>query len=228
MKYAKYIIPALAIMLAASCDMDKKANGQDDNTSQQQAPKEYKSPAEAAMAAKEDMLAAIDKVNFGVSRDALKNATPGAPVMKYGIDWDALVRADSNITPENMTQPEPVTMVPLINGTDVVTMVALNNRNQQYTVAALGDKQIAEELDMVRKADSAGMQSEIKIFEVPNLQAVVYAVGSPRGNIYYTSYNNNSIRRGMNGAELFKMLKNDAVLFQRQFGEELKKGKLVK
>jgi hypothetical protein len=32
----------------------------------------------------------------------------------------------------------------------------------------------------------------------------------------------------MNGAELFKMLRNDAVLFQRQFGEELKKGKLVK
>lgn len=214
----------LLMLTAISCtnmNNNNNADAQDGGK-----PKTYATVTEAAVAAKEDMLEAMKTVDFGINGDKLKSATPGAPVYRYELDWNALLKADSAATPEDMATQGSVTLVPLINNNEVITVVSLMESEGQYGIGGLGDKQVSNELDMVRRADSLGMQSDISIYEVPNLQALVYSVKG--SNMYYTSYNNNSIRQGMTAPQLVKVLKADAMNFERQFRDELKKGDLLK
>lgn len=222
MRYIKLAIPVLMI-LAISCNNMDSSKGQDDKGA---AKKEFADPAAAAAAAKEDMMNAMDKVDFGVDKEKLRAAAPGAPVMKYDLDWSALLTADSTSSPGKITRDEPITLVPLVNGNDVVTIVSLMGSNGKYSIGSIGDKQIASELDMVKKV--AGMQANIKIYQVPNLDAVIYAVGSDSSALYYTAYDNGSMRQGINAAALMKMLRSDAETFQKVNGDAMKKGQLVK
>lgn len=218
------MMPALLMLTAISCtnmDNNNSADAQDGGK-----PKIYATATEAAVAAKDDMLKAMETVDFGINGDKLRNAAPGAPVYRYELDWNALLKADSASTPENMAAHGAVTIVPLINKDEVITVVSLMEDNGQYGIGGLGDKQISNELDMVRRADSLGMQGEVSIYNVPNLQATIYTVKG--SNMYYTSYNNNSIRQGIIGPELVKLLKADAMDFEKRFRDELKKGDLVK
>ncbi len=211
----------LTVISCTNMNNNNNADAQDGGK-----PKTYATVTEAAVAAKEDMLEAMKTVDFGINGDKLKSATPGAPVYRYELDWNALLKADSAATLENMAANGSVTIVPLINKDEVITVVSLMENEGQYGIGGLGDKQVANELDMVRRADSLGMQSEVSIYEVPNLQALVYGVKG--SNMYYTSYNNNSIRQGMTAPQLVKVLKADAMNFERQFRDELKKGDLLK
>lgn len=225
MKYIQSMILAFATMLVISCGNMK---GDDNQNSNGGDPKQYATTTEAAMAAKSDMLEAIDKVDFGVNKEKLRASSPGTAIATHNIDWDRLLNADTASLPEGIIGPENAKIVPLVNAGDVVTVVSLASRGNQYSVAALGDKQISSELDMVRKADPAGMQNEIRVYEIPNLQATIYAVMNGGSATYYTSYNNSSIRQGIDGKTLMAVLKADAQRFQKMYGDDIKKGKLVK
>ncbi len=227
MKNIIFIAMILTLALATSCgNKDNTNNGGDGGSPAAQ--KQFKSAAEAANAAKEDMLSLMDKVNFGVNRDELKAANPGMPASRQMINWDMLLKADSGMTMSRIADQESSTVVPLVNGVHVVAAIQLKSNGSEYSIAALGDKQISSELDIVRKADSMGMKREIRIYEVPNLNATVYELSNNNIVTYYTSYNNNSLRNGLSSAALFKIIRSDAIEFQRRFGDELKKGKLVK
>lgn len=225
MKFFKSIIPVIFIATMISCgDMKDDGNAQ----AQGDKPKMYTSAADAAAAAKNDMIAAMEQgVNFGVDKEKLRSSTPAAPVMQQMINFDALLKADSAATLESMASGEAVTAVPFIIGPEVVTVVTLRTDNNQYGIGTLGDKQLSTELDMVSRV--AGGTANLAIYEVPNLNATIYAAKDATGAMmYYTSYNGMSLRQPMMGSDLVRLLHMDAEGFQKQFGDELKKGKLVR
>jgi hypothetical protein len=224
MKYFQFIISILFTVLTLSCANMK---GEGNNGGEEQKAQTFGTVAEAANAAKVDMMAAADNVNFGVDKEKLRSATPGNPIMKYNVDWNAVLQSDSAASLENLAKGEPVVTVPLIIGPEVVSIVSLRNDNNQFSIGGLGDKQISTDLDMVSKSTGNGINN-VAIYEVPNINATVYMVKDSAASRYYTSYNNNSIREPRNGSELMRMIKADAMEFQNKFGEELKKGKLVK
>lgn len=215
----------LLLTVVASCT-DMKGDNNNGSDGGDEKPKQFTSATEAAVAAKEDMLTAAETVDFGVDKGKLKSSEPAAPVFKYELNWDGLLKADTNTTPESVAGRDAVTFVPLVNQGEVVTVVSLRDENGSYGIGGLGNKQISTELDMVRRANPTGMQGEINIYEVPNLQATIYTVKG--SGLYYTSYNNNSIRQGLTAKELVDNLRMDAQRFEKQFRDDLRKGKLVK
>ncbi len=223
MKYIQLTILAAVSTLIISCSGMKEGNGQEAN-----GPRQFTTVADAAAAAKQDMLDAFEKVNLGIDKEKLRASVPGNPVISGSMDWKALLNTDSATTPESIIGPENTIIVPLVNGNDVVTVVSLMSQNQQYSIAGLGDKQISSELDVVLRAVLNDPQTEVKIYEVPNLQATVYAVMKSGTAMYYTSYNNYSLRQPIDSKTLMAVLKSDALDFEKKFGPELKKGNLVR
>ncbi|RYE25206.1 MAG: hypothetical protein EOP51_04965 [Sphingobacteriales bacterium] len=187
--------------------------------------KTYNSANAAALAAKQDMMDASATVAFSVSKEQLRTAIPMSPIMKQTIEWDNLLRADSNMTPEALKSKDNVTIVPLGSDNSVVTVISLMQEGDQYAIGGLGDKQLSTELDLVKKVEPNGA---IQIYEVPNLNAVIYSVASDGAARYYTSYNNNSLRQPQDAKTLVANLRADAARFQKMYGDQLKKGKLVK
>lgn len=227
MKYIQSIIAILMLTVMVACN-DTNGKGQDGNATNEP-PKKYTSAAEAANAAKQDMLAAIEnKVAFGIDAEKLRAANPGAPLMRYNLQWNALLKADSSANFGTMAESNPATIVPLINNNEIITVIGIKEDNGSYGIGSLGDKQISTELNTVAMA-TGKMTENIKIYELPNLNATIYEVTLDSAkNMYFTSYNNNSIRQGMEAARLLPMLRADAEVFEKTFGEQLKKGKLVR
>ncbi|MCD6062285.1 MAG: hypothetical protein K0R82_196 [Flavipsychrobacter sp.] len=226
MKLIQSILAVLFMILATSCN-DMNEDG--DNQSGDEKPKTYGSAAEAAEAGKADMLKAMENgVNFGVDRAKLQSSTPGQPIAKQSVDFGALLQADSAISLDRIATGEPVTAVPFIIGPEIVSIVTLRNEGAQFAVGALGDLQLSTELNTVSQATGGAAQGKVIIYEVPNLNAIVYAVGDTAGAVYYTSYNNMSPRQPLRAPELMRLLQADAQNFQKQFGDQLPKGKLVR
>ena len=226
MKYIKSIIPVLFMTTMISCG-NMSEGGDNGGDGGEQKPKTFATAEEAAKAAQADMVAAADNVNFGVDKEKLRSSAPGKPIMKQQVDFNMLLAADSAATLESMAKGEAVIAVPLIIGPEVVSIVTLRSENNQFGIGTLGDKQLSTELNMVSQINNA--MPEVAILEVPNLNATVYAVKDTAGaSRYHTTYNNNSIRQPMRAPELIRMLRADAEAFQKQFGDEPKKGKLVR
>lgn len=224
-KYLQSIATLLMLFVMISCN-DTNGNSQDGRSADQ--PKTYPSPTEAANAAKKDMLDAMDqKVAFNIDKEKLRGANPAAPVMQYELQWDALLKADSSTGFAKLGANDPTTIVPLINGNEVVTVIGVREDKQAYSITTLGDKQLSSELDLVSRA-SGKTSDNIKIYEIPNLQAMIYEVMLDSAKtMYFTSYNS-SLRQGMEASQLLPMLRANAEAFEKQFGAEIRKGKLVR
>lgn len=184
----------------------------------------FATPKEAAETAKQHMMEAMGTVNFGVNKDQLEGASPETAITRYGINWEALLKADANTRLENIVQKaDKVDMVPLVNGRDVVTIISLKDKDGGYGIGAIGNTQLSEELNVVRKLAPTAANGGITIYEVPNLDAIVYVVDQQ----YYTSYKT-PLRKAQTSEELMKLLQYEAADFQRRFGDELKKENLLK
>jgi hypothetical protein len=233
MKHMLSIIGTLmaAILLSTSCKDGNGDGGGGGNGGD--TPRTFATAADAAKAAQADMIAAMEKgaVNFGVDKERLRSAAPGAAIMRQPLKWEALLQANAldssgGGTLDKLAAGDPVTLVPLVNGADVVTVVGLRGEDGgKFGIGSLGDKQISQELDMVMKV-AAG--ASVAIYEVPNLQATIYAVRGQQGEMYFTSYGGNSIREGMSAARLLPLLQRDAAVFERNFGDQVKKEQLVR
>lgn len=229
MKYLKSIIPALLAILVMSCtEMNNDTDNKDQSSNgDKQTQTTFATADDAAKAGQRDMLAAMDKVNFGIDKNALKGATPANAIVKNEVDWDKLLNADSSATFASMSGTGRTIIVPLVNKSSVVTVISLQNKDQKFVVGGLGDKQLSDELNMVWRMTKGG-QGGVTIYEVPNVQATVYEVTMDNEPYYYTTYNGNSIRSAMAMPDLLKILKSDARRFQKQFGDKTKGNNLVK
>lgn len=217
MKHIQSIIAVLLSILVMSCtEMNNETdkNDQSSNSSKPQAT--YNSTQEAALAAQKDMISASEQVNFGVDKNALRDALPGNPIVKNNVDWNSLLQADSNASMASISSNAKSTIVPLVNNGNVVAVVSLSNKDQQYAIAGLGDKQISDELDMVWRMTKGG-QAGVTIYEIPNIQTMVYEVIMDNEPYYYTSYSGNSIRRPVSKAELIPALQRAARVFEKEY-----------
>jgi hypothetical protein len=99
-----------------------------------------------------------------------------------------------------------------------------------WKIASLADKSLASEVDIVRKAAGAGV--EIAINDLPHSGEKVYAAMQPAtgggGTVLYTNYTGFNLREPVPAERLMPVLKQDAAEFQRKYGEELKRQRVVR
>jgi hypothetical protein len=79
------------------------------------------------------------------------------------------------------------------------------------------------------------MQGRLSIVQVHNLNATIYLIGNPKGSqnnpqggYVLSSYNGHNLREPLNEREFMAVLAKDARMFMEQYGDQLKKGKLVR
>ena len=189
-----------------------------------------KSINDAANKGKQDLLEVLKSgrdLNLGVSADELEGAKPGTPVAHKVLRFDALMKLDSNSRLSDLVDKEAsmTTIVPFMNGDKVVTVVEVAEMKGEYRVAGLAGMSTSQDLSMVMKASGS---KNITVYEVPNLQAVIYVVNQQGTEMYYTNFQGNSLRRPMAAALLLPAVQAAAERFQKEYGAKLQKEQLVK
>ena len=193
-------------------------------------PTYFSAPKEAANKAKNDLLTVLrsrKELALGLEQQTIEKSQPGAPIRQYQITFEDLASADSFIA---LRRNELATVVPLVADGTVATVVAVAKGGAGWKIASLADKSLSSELDVVRKA--AGPQVEIAIYDLPHSGEKVYAAMQPAtgggGTVLYTNYTGFNLREAVPAERLLPVLKQDAVEFQRKYGEELKRQRVVR
>lgn len=189
-----------------------------------------KDAVEAAQKGKQDLLEILRSgrdLNIGVSADELERARAGTPVPRKMLNFDQMLnmKPDSDLSKMVKEAGSKSVIVPFGKNMDVATIVVVAPSEKGYEVAGLGGTSVAQDLSRVMKASGS---SNIVAYEVPNLQTTIYAVTESGQGMYYTSFQGNSIRRGVSASALFPALQQAAQKFQQEYGDKVKDQRLVR
>lgn len=181
---------------------------------------------EAAAKGKSDLLKLLSEnkeFNFGVSAREVEVAQISNPIESFSTEFNSLLN-DTSGNIATISKSENVYIVPLTTENKTVTTISVASSSKGTKVVELVNQQYTSELNdlpvEIKRANFKGL----KDINVPNIDATLYVFNDK----CYTSYNGRSVREGSNILEVTRQLQNDARIFQAKFGEELKKGKLVK
>jgi hypothetical protein len=190
----------------------------------------FSTPQEAANKAKNDLLTVLRSrkdIGLGLEQQTIEKSQPAAPMLQYQITFEDLAAADSFTA---LRRNELATVVPLVADGTVATVVGVAKSDAGWKVASLADKSLANEVDVVRKA--VGPQAQIFIYDLPHSGEKVYAALQPAtgggGTTLYTNYTGFNLREPLPAERLLPVLKQDAAEFQRKYGEELKRQRVVR
>jgi hypothetical protein len=190
----------------------------------------FSNPQEAANKAKNDLLTVLRSrkdIALGLEQQTIEKSQPAAPIKQYQITFENLASADSFTA---LRQNQMATVVPLVADGTVATVVGVAKDEVGWKIASLGDKSLSGELDVVGKA--AGPHTEIVIYDLPHSGEKVYAAMQPAtgggGTVLYTNYTGFNLREPVPAERLLPVLKQDAAEFQRKYGEELKRQRVVR
>src|SRR5438874_6195493 len=160
-----YFSLTMAVLFSMGC---KKEGGQRSY---------FSTPQEAANNAKNDLLTVLRSrkdIVLGLEQQTIEKSQPAVPVRQYQITFEDLAAADSFTA---LRKNDLAIVVPLVADGAVATVVGLAKDEAGWKVASVGDKSLASELEVVRKA--AGAQAEIAIYDLPHSGEKLYAAIPP-------------------------------------------------
>ncbi|TDX91804.1 hypothetical protein [Chryseobacterium daecheongense] len=227
MKNLKHILAILLLsVFLISCN-DKSNMG---NSGQNEIKENnFTSSNDAVNKGKADLISILKtnkEFNLNIDAAALERSKPEAPISVFDVNFEKLLRSDS-IALASIAEESKKSQTPLVDNTKVVTVISTSKNEKGWQLDEITDNVRASDLTEI-KGQFNNMNVPISVFEVPNINATIYEVNADGRKLYYTKYNGGSLRQPLSEGEILKQIRTDAQIFQRQFGDELKKGKLVK
>jgi hypothetical protein len=190
----------------------------------------FASAEEAAGKAKADLLAVLQgetKLSAGVDAASVERSQPGKPIERFDVMFEKLLEAEPTAGFDSLVAEGKDTVVPLVADGDVVTIVQLRRDSAGWRVVGLAGKEIADDLATLRTV-VGDPDASIAIYEVPNLDARIYRVEQTEGDRPFTRYGGRSLREPMATDALVAALKQDALAFQAEYAERLRKEPLLR
>lgn len=164
-----------------------------------------------------------EQFNFGISADAVKRSKAATPIPHKEMSFEGLLKYEEQNVNNILSKTQKL-VVPLLNDSRVVTTISVTETVQRsYKVAELINHQYHNELNQLPDEIKRRNFKGITIVYVPNLNETIYMEKDKT----YTSYKGRSIRNGLPTEEIMKVLREDALIFQEKYGDQIKEGKLL-
>ncbi|WP_299182059.1 hypothetical protein [uncultured Chryseobacterium sp.] len=164
--------------------------------------------------------------NLNIDAAALERSNPESPISVFDVNFERLLRADS-ATLATVSEDHKKVQTPLVDNSRVVTVISTSQNEKGWQLDEITNNVASADLTEI-KSQFNNMNVPISVFEVPNINATIYEVNADGRKLYFTRYNGASLRQPQSEDEIFKQIRADAQVFQRQFGDLVQKGKLVK
>ena len=181
---------------------------------------------EAALNGKADLIKILSTnkdFNFGVSPRDAEASQPASPIEEFTTDFKSLLN-DNVRDIFSISRPNEKFIVPLTTNNKVITTISIASNSKSTKVVEFINQQFTTELNELSPEIKRKGFEGVKIVRVPNIDAILYIYGDKS----FTSYNGKNIKEPLNTSDIIRELQVDARKFQAEFGDQLKKGKLVK
>jgi hypothetical protein len=206
--------------------MITSANGQNTNS-----PQYFKNAEEAVKKATSDLIEVINskrEFNFGVNPNELQKARMGSMIQNSEINFDLLLKANAESVISKMAEKPKNQLFPLFFENKIIIVVELREEEKGWLIGGFSSSGITNELNTINQSVSGIEKIRVIKYEVPNLNTNIYEVQRDNKTLLFSNYNGLfSLKEPINSERLFSVLKEDALKFQKEFGQRLQKEKLV-
>ncbi len=183
----------------------------------------------AARKAKSDLvdILRIDKnIQLNINVAELEQALEEGSIATFEVDINRFLQGDSSGL-NTVADDRQETIVPFINDGKVIGTATLRKEEKGYRVGGLANNKTAQDIQAIRNA--TGRISNINLYHIPNIDAEIYEVIREGQVLYFTDYGGLfNFKEPASMERLRSVLKTDLMVFERQYGDQVKKGKLVK
>lgn len=228
MKIVNYITGMALVAALFSCSRKGDDSTNTDNPS---TPQYFKTQSEAVLKGKNDLLNVMRssaELKLTINPELLQKSQPGIIVKHLEIDFDRLLKQDQPTNLGQLSNNGKSNINTLMVDNNVITVVQTSNSEKGWAVTGLADAALANDIDEVLSAQSNSRIEEITLYEIANLQAFIFQVKTLDGEAYYSKYDGFNLKEGASIDQLYPVLRSDAQLFDRKYGEEIKSKQLVK
>ncbi|MGB5288156.1 MAG: hypothetical protein WBQ32_01405 [Ignavibacteriaceae bacterium] len=189
----------------------------------------YKTPEDAALNAKSDLIQVLETnkdIDLGIDVAKLRNAELVRLVKYQEVDFEKMLTTESIQSLSEISFPNKSMVAPFILDDEVVGVAEVNEVRDGWKVAGLGNKPITDDINTTRV--NLNNNLEVTIYEVPNLQIYIYGVRKEAAETYYLNFDDFTLKDSTALKTFYPVVRESSIRFQKEFGEQLKKEKLVK
>ncbi|WP_430936583.1 hypothetical protein [Saccharicrinis sp. 156] len=195
------------------------------------APKYFDNPEEAVKQATSDMIQTIkelEQFNFGIDPEHLKKAKPGPVIENAELNFERLLNSEADMDISKLADKTKNYLYPLYFDKKVLTLVELKKEEKGWLIRGFSPLGVADELSALLRSYPDLQKLKIAKYEIQNLASNVYIIVVNGKQNIHTNYNNKfSLNQPTPSSEALKILKEDAIKFKKEFGDIVKKQKLV-
>lgn len=191
--------------------------------------KTFSTPEEAVAKAKSDLIGALEsnkEIDLGIDLARLREAQQGRLIRYAQVDFGRILTSDSVASLADIVAADKSMIAPFVSDNEVVGIVEVGQATGGWKVAGLGNKAIMDDLNqagLMRQGNAT-----VTLYEIPNLQLMVYGVRGDGGESYRLNFGRFTLRDSVGVSAFYPVMREQALRFNERFGEELKKGNLVK
>lgn len=226
MKNFKNIVSALLFLfILQSCnDKNKMQNPQSENEKQNN----YSTSEEAVKKAKLDLTELLNNKTYNLKIDAaaLERSQAQPAIKTFEVDFDRLLSAnDTSIA--SLSRDSKKMNTPFLDGNQIVAVITTSQTKKGWQLDELTNMNLASDLTEI-KTQINNMEAQIALYEVPNINTTIYEVNVEGRKLYFTKTDGLSLQIEESEGNVLQKIKADAQLFQRKYGNILRKRKLVR
>ncbi len=189
----------------------------------------FSTPEDAVAKAKSDLLDALETqqdLNLGIDAAKLKQAQQAGLIRYAEVDFDELLASDSVASLDEIVATDRSRIAPFVLTGQVIGIVEVGKVSDGWKVAGLANRAITDDLNQTGLLQRGA--SAITLYEVPNLQLMIYGARGEDGESYHLDFEQFTLKEGVAVSTFYPIMRERALRFNEQFGDELKEKKLVK
>lgn len=217
----QFILILSLIFVLYSCAQQDKRKGEGEM-------KTFASPEEAAAKAKNDLIELLDTqkdLNLQVDVGRLKDAELAGLIQYVEVDFTKLLNTDS-VRSLSEIATEKSMIAPFVLENSVVGTAEVGKVDDGWKVIGLNNPAVTNDLN------TAGIMSNrdavVTLYEIPNIQLFIYGLREGASEKYFLNFEDFNMRDSTAVTVFYPVVRGSARRFQEEFGERLKKEKLVK
>lgn len=222
----KMMTKTMALVLVAIFLFSFSSNQEGDTNLNQD--KAFATPEEAAAKGKSDLVQALEMrkdLKLGIDLARLREAQQ-ARLVRYGVvDFGKIIASKSVTSLGELVSSYKSMIAPFAQANEVVAVVEVAKSAGGWEVTALGNKPIRDDLNQAGILRQG--QGTLTLYEVPNLQVRIYSVKGDRGERYFLNFEKFTLKDSVALSVFFPALRERAIRFEKEFGDQLKKERLV-
>ena len=189
----------------------------------------FKTPEEAIEKAKSDLIRVLETnkdLDLGIDVEKLRNAEPVEPARYAEVDFEKLLRSENVLSLSDISSPPKSMVAPFVFENTVVGVAEVGEVPDGWKIVGLGNKPITDDLNTTRIM--LDKEAAVTIYEVSNLQLFIYGVKKEASETYYLNFSEFTLKDSTDLKAFYPILRESSIRFNKEYGDKLKKEKLVK